>query len=122
MSISQVNTFGIARALDFSSSFFHMMYDGLYLCELLQKLHPLLVCHPFSFRYLIESIDIQPFWTTGGYAFTLTFPLPHLNSKEPSQQRVKRWGFSIDEVLKDPVGRDLFLRFLESEFSSENLR
>ncbi|KAM7163461.1 regulator of G-protein signaling 6 isoform 4-T4 [Macrochelys suwanniensis] len=43
-------------------------------------------------------------------------------SKEPSQQRVKRWGFSIDEVLKDPVGRDLFLRFLESEFSSENLR
>ncbi|XP_027735456.1 regulator of G-protein signaling 6 isoform X4 [Empidonax traillii] len=43
-------------------------------------------------------------------------------SKEPSQQRVKRWGFSMDEVLKDPVGRDQFLRFLESEFSSENLR
>ncbi|XP_029454593.1 regulator of G-protein signaling 6 isoform X3 [Rhinatrema bivittatum] len=44
------------------------------------------------------------------------------DSKEPSQQRVKRWGFSMDEVLKDPVGRDQFLRFLESEFSSENLR
>uniref|UniRef100_A0A5F9DN52 Regulator of G protein signaling 6 n=1 Tax=Oryctolagus cuniculus TaxID=9986 RepID=A0A5F9DN52_RABIT len=43
-------------------------------------------------------------------------------SKEPSQQRVKRWGFSFDEVLKDQVGRDQFLRFLESEFSSENLR
>ncbi|XP_015206234.1 regulator of G-protein signaling 6 isoform X1 [Lepisosteus oculatus] len=43
-------------------------------------------------------------------------------SKEPSQQRVKRWGFSLDEALKDPVGRDLFLKFLESEFSSENLR
>ncbi|XP_063296449.1 regulator of G-protein signaling 6 isoform X2 [Pelobates fuscus] len=43
-------------------------------------------------------------------------------SKEPSQQRVKRWGFSLDEMLKDPVGRDQFLRFLESEFSSENLR
>uniref|UniRef100_A0A8C9DA15 Regulator of G protein signaling 6 n=1 Tax=Panthera leo TaxID=9689 RepID=A0A8C9DA15_PANLE len=42
-------------------------------------------------------------------------------SKEPSQQRVKRWGFSFDEVLKDQVGRDQFLRFLESEFSSENL-
>ena len=25
-------------------------------------------------------------------------------SKEPSQQRVKRWGFSLDEALKDPVG------------------
>ncbi|XP_053331640.1 regulator of G-protein signaling 6 isoform X2 [Spea bombifrons] len=43
-------------------------------------------------------------------------------SKEPHQQRVKRWGFSLDEVLKDPVGREQFLRFLESEFSSENLR
>ncbi|XP_040188636.1 regulator of G-protein signaling 6 isoform X1 [Rana temporaria] len=43
-------------------------------------------------------------------------------SKEPSQQRVKRWGFSLDEVLKDPVGREQLLRFLESEFSSENLR
>ncbi|XP_046296933.1 regulator of G-protein signaling 6 isoform X3 [Marmota monax] len=42
--------------------------------------------------------------------------------KEPSQQRVKRWGFSFDEILKDQVGRDQFLRFLESEFSSENLR
>ncbi|XP_072284938.1 regulator of G-protein signaling 6 [Pyxicephalus adspersus] len=43
-------------------------------------------------------------------------------SKEPTQQRVKRWGFTLDEVLKDPVGREQFLRFLESEFSSENLR
>ncbi|XP_016063630.1 PREDICTED: regulator of G-protein signaling 6 [Miniopterus natalensis] len=43
-------------------------------------------------------------------------------SKEPSQQRVKRWGFSFDEMLKDQAGRDQFLRFLESEFSSENLR
>uniref|UniRef100_A0A8C9TEH6 Regulator of G protein signaling 7b n=1 Tax=Scleropages formosus TaxID=113540 RepID=A0A8C9TEH6_SCLFO len=43
-------------------------------------------------------------------------------SKEPSQQRVKRWAFGINEVLKDPVGREQFLKFLESEFSSENLR
>ncbi|MBN3320310.1 RGS7 protein, partial [Atractosteus spatula] len=43
-------------------------------------------------------------------------------SKEPGQQRVKRWGFGINEVLKDPVGREQFLKFLESEFSSENLR
>lgn len=35
---------------------------------------------------------------------------------------MKRWGFSLEEALKDPVGRDQFLRFLESEFSSENLR
>ncbi|KAG8539525.1 hypothetical protein GDO81_020790 [Engystomops pustulosus] len=43
-------------------------------------------------------------------------------SKEPTQQRVKRWGFCLDEMLKDPVGREQFLRFVESEFSSENLR
>ena len=43
-------------------------------------------------------------------------------SKEASQQRVKKWGFSLEEALKDPVGRELFLKFLESEFSSENLR
>ncbi|XP_042530331.1 regulator of G-protein signaling 7 isoform X4 [Dipodomys spectabilis] len=44
------------------------------------------------------------------------------DSKEPSQQRVKRWGFGMDEALKDSVGREQFLKFLESEFSSENLR
>uniref|UniRef100_A0A668UFV0 Regulator of G protein signaling 6 n=1 Tax=Oreochromis aureus TaxID=47969 RepID=A0A668UFV0_OREAU len=42
--------------------------------------------------------------------------------REPTQQRVKKWGFSLDEALKDPAGRDQFLKFLESEFSSENLR
>ncbi len=45
-----------------------------------------------------------------------------VNSKEPGQTRVRRWGFGINEVLKDPVGREQFLKFLESEFSSENLR
>lgn len=48
--------------------------------------------------------------------------LPFSPSKEPSQQRVKKWGFSLEEALKDPMGQELFLKFLESEFSSENLR
>eukprot|EP00064_Thunnus_orientalis_P003383 superscaffoldBa00000274_g3392 len=43
-------------------------------------------------------------------------------SRDPGQQRVKKWGFSLEEALKDPAGRDQFLKFLESEFSSENLR
>ncbi|XP_074471148.1 regulator of G-protein signaling 6-like [Sebastes fasciatus] len=43
-------------------------------------------------------------------------------SKEPSQARVKKWGFSLEEALKDPAGQELFLKFVESEFSSENLR
>lgn len=45
-----------------------------------------------------------------------------VNSRDPGQQRVKKWGFSLEEALKDPAGRDQFLKFLESEFSSENLR
>ncbi|KAK6294907.1 hypothetical protein J4Q44_G00341330 [Coregonus suidteri] len=43
-------------------------------------------------------------------------------SKDPSQQRVRKWGFSLEEALKDLAGRDQFLKFLESEFSSENLQ
>uniref|UniRef100_A0A674AL50 Regulator of G protein signaling 7 n=1 Tax=Salmo trutta TaxID=8032 RepID=A0A674AL50_SALTR len=47
---------------------------------------------------------------------------PSVHCDEPGQQRVKRWAFGINEVLKDQVGREQFLKFLESEFSSENLR
>ncbi|XP_052352827.1 regulator of G-protein signaling 6-like isoform X1 [Oncorhynchus keta] len=43
-------------------------------------------------------------------------------SRDPSQHRVKKWGFSLEEALKDPAGQEAFLKFLESEFSSENLR
>lgn len=44
------------------------------------------------------------------------------SSKEISSRRAKRWGFSINELLKDPVGRDYFWKFLDKEYSSENLR
>lgn len=43
-------------------------------------------------------------------------------AKEISSRRVKRWGFSINELLKDPMGRDYFWKFLDKEYSSENLR
>ncbi|KAM7367691.1 hypothetical protein PAMP_013974 [Pampus punctatissimus] len=55
-------------------------------------------------------------------SLTLSQTSPISPSKEPSQQRVKKWGFSLEEALKDPAGQELFLKFLESEFSSENLR
>uniref|UniRef100_UPI00358F3BC0 regulator of G-protein signaling 7-like isoform X1 n=2 Tax=Myxine glutinosa TaxID=7769 RepID=UPI00358F3BC0 len=44
------------------------------------------------------------------------------NSNEIGTARVHRWGFSLEEMLKDLLGQDLFLSFLQSEFSSENLR
>ncbi|XP_011500777.1 PREDICTED: regulator of G-protein signaling 7 [Ceratosolen solmsi marchali] len=42
--------------------------------------------------------------------------------KEVSVRRVKRWAFSLQELLQDPVGRDQFIRFLDKEFSGENLK
>lgn len=44
------------------------------------------------------------------------------SSKDISSRRIKRWSFSINELLKDPIGRDQFWKFLDKEYSSENLR
>ncbi|XP_015191300.1 PREDICTED: regulator of G-protein signaling 7 isoform X2 [Polistes dominula] len=43
-------------------------------------------------------------------------------AKEVSTRRVKRWAFGLQELLQDPIGREQFIRFLEKEFSSENLK
>ncbi|XP_041352932.1 regulator of G-protein signaling 7-like isoform X2 [Gigantopelta aegis] len=37
-------------------------------------------------------------------------------------RRVKRWAFSVEELLQDPAGRDQFSKFLDKEFSGENLK
>ena len=42
--------------------------------------------------------------------------------KDIPQRRVKRWSFSVRELLKDTAGREHFRRFLEKEFSAENLK
>ena len=39
-----------------------------------------------------------------------------------SSRRVKKWSYSIAELLKDPAGREQFEKFLEREFSRENLK
>lgn len=43
------------------------------------------------------------------------------NTKDYSTRRVKRWAFSIDEVLRDPAGKEQFAKFLAKEYSIENL-
>ncbi|XP_011164872.1 regulator of G-protein signaling 7 isoform X1 [Solenopsis invicta] len=43
-------------------------------------------------------------------------------AKEIPTRRVKRWAFSLQELLQDPVGREQFIRFLDKEFSGENLK
>jgi regulator of G-protein signaling len=37
-------------------------------------------------------------------------------------RRVRRWAFSVKELLRDPAGREQFYKFLEKEFSAENLK
>jgi len=44
------------------------------------------------------------------------------SGKEIQAKRVRRWAFSLQELLKDPVGKEHFTKFLEKEFSSENLK
>lgn len=76
--------------------------------------------------YIEQFMEYDPFLTALEPSNPWTSDDPSLwdleASKEPSQQRVKKWGFSLEEALKDPAGQELFLKFLESEFSSENLR
>ena len=47
----------------------------------------------------------------------LVFPSRHY----VPPRRVKQWGFSLSELLADPLGRRHFTRFLEKEISAENL-
>ncbi|UYV70543.1 RGS7 [Cordylochernes scorpioides] len=43
-------------------------------------------------------------------------------TKDVPPRRVKRWAFSLKELLRDPAGREQFFKFLEKEFSAENLK
>ncbi|KAI6178249.1 Regulator of G-protein signaling 7 [Aphelenchoides besseyi] len=40
----------------------------------------------------------------------------------PTERRVKRWSLSVQELVRDLIGRQVLETFLESEFSSENIR
>lgn len=42
--------------------------------------------------------------------------------KDAPVWRVKKWGYSFDGLLKDPLGRQELSKFLAKEFSEENLR
>lgn len=44
------------------------------------------------------------------------------NPRDIPQRRVKRWAFNIEELLLDPAGKDQFSKFLDKEFSGENLK
>lgn len=72
----------------------------------------------------ITSVSTYPKFCVHGHCQRILkhIHLLYVNSKEASVRRVRRWAFSLQEVLADPLGRQHFMRFLEKEFSSENLK
>ncbi|XP_072916668.1 regulator of G-protein signaling 11 [Hemitrygon akajei] len=59
----------------------------------------------------------NPWITSGTIYWTMNADLV----ADPTRLRVERWAFSFQELLKDPLGRQEFRRFLEVEISAENL-
>lgn len=101
--------------LQWNFRFYCLIPSSVFICQRSSHVSPLIPCNLISSN--VFNLDI-PAQASGGRSYhALSLP-----SKEPSQQRVKKWGFSLEEALKDPAGQELFLKFLESEFSSENLR
>uniref|UniRef100_A0AAQ4NZ35 Regulator of G protein signaling 6 n=1 Tax=Gasterosteus aculeatus aculeatus TaxID=481459 RepID=A0AAQ4NZ35_GASAC len=125
------SVYGLAEEATQSQSPVHTPFVKLSTFDCLSPL-PLLscVCVHVSVVSLIsyteQYMDYDPFVTGQEPPNPWTSDDPSLwdleTSKEPGLQRVKKWGFSLEEALKDSAGQELFLKFLESEFSSENLR
>ena len=58
-------------------------------------------------------------WTSDSTEFWEMFE--KCTREQVAERRVRRWGFSCWELLKDPVGHDHFKAFLEKEYATENL-
>ncbi|XP_041451455.1 regulator of G-protein signaling 7 [Drosophila obscura] len=71
-----------------------------------------------EFDYFITSPELPNPWQTDSTEMWDT----EKNSKEVPVRRVKRWAFSLRELLNDAIGRDQFTKFLEKEYSGENLK
>uniref|UniRef100_A0A182J8R6 Uncharacterized protein n=1 Tax=Anopheles atroparvus TaxID=41427 RepID=A0A182J8R6_ANOAO len=71
-----------------------------------------------EFDYFLSAPDHPNPWHTDNTEFWDTEKL----GKDIPMKRVKRWGFSLRELLNDPVGREQFTKFLDKEFSGENLK
>ncbi len=44
------------------------------------------------------------------------------SGKHPFPRRVRKWSLNLNELLKDTAGEREFYKFLEAEFSEENLK
>ncbi|XP_020707592.2 regulator of G-protein signaling 7 isoform X4 [Athalia rosae] len=77
--------------------------------------------------YFEQYAEYDPFFTQPEFTNPWVSDNPEMweqekLAKEISARRVKRWAFSLQELLQDPIGREQFVRFLDKEFSGENLK
>uniref|UniRef100_A0A336LQ91 CSON000735 protein n=1 Tax=Culicoides sonorensis TaxID=179676 RepID=A0A336LQ91_CULSO len=71
-----------------------------------------------EFDYFLSPPDLPNPWLTENTELWDA----EKNAKDLSLKRVKRWSFSLRELLNDPIGREQFTKFLAKEFSGENLK
>ncbi|XP_045509209.1 regulator of G-protein signaling 7-like isoform X2 [Colias croceus] len=70
-----------------------------------------------------DSFLTPPEWPNPWISDTTELWDQEKQCKEPLPlRRVRRWSFSLRELLRDPPGREHFERFLSKEFSGENLK
>ncbi|XP_064555748.1 regulator of G-protein signaling 7 isoform X2 [Drosophila montana] len=72
-----------------------------------------------EFDYFLTSPELPNPWQTDS---TEMWDTEKNSSKDVPVRRVKRWAFSLRELLNDAIGRDQFTKFLEKEYSGENLK
>lgn len=76
--------------------------------------------------YFEQYLEYDCFFVAPEYPIPWISDNPELwdqdKAKEVSARRVKRWAFSLQELLQDPIGREHFVKFLDKEFSGENLK
>ncbi|XP_014251590.1 regulator of G-protein signaling 7 [Cimex lectularius] len=77
--------------------------------------------------YFEQYSEYDPFFTSPDVANPWVSDNPDFweqekQGKDVAARRVKRWAFSLQELLADPAGREQFARFLDKEFSGENLK
>ncbi|XP_066999200.1 regulator of G-protein signaling 7 [Anabrus simplex] len=77
--------------------------------------------------YFEQYVEYDYFFTAPEFPNPWISDSPELweqekTAKEISSRRVKRWAFSLQELLQDPIGREHFVKFLDKEFSGENLK
>ncbi|VDP48146.1 unnamed protein product [Schistosoma mattheei] len=102
--------------------------DGLSLRDRIDKLH---TCSRTRIKSSKAAESLQVFYDPNQEPVSALNPWisdnpdywnTDLRPKYLPIRRIKRWSFSIHELLKDPVGLEEFQRWLEKEFSAENLR